>query len=242
MLDSTKINFSQKKLSGKQHTWNSKKWYEENDGIILFQHAKEIWIDEIIETPPIEESDLIRPINNLEMTEDLSVQGRRSFYAVDASNKKITGFIPPSYGINYTVKLFINGKKIPTAHQSNWMFDYANGILTFENTPPNGVVSIYVYEYIGRSLQQYLDAEFNSIAVGILGAEIPQLEYIIQHNMGSYDIDVTIYIFDEVDGINYWKKDVIPLILLDENRVKLQLSETKPVRFIIKSYETPNWL
>ena len=37
MLDSTKINFSQKKLSGKQHTWNSKKWYEEDDGIVLFQ-------------------------------------------------------------------------------------------------------------------------------------------------------------------------------------------------------------
>jgi hypothetical protein len=36
MLDSTKINFSQKKLSGKQHTWNSKKWYEEDDGIVLF--------------------------------------------------------------------------------------------------------------------------------------------------------------------------------------------------------------
>ena len=30
--------------------------------------------------------------------------------------------------------------------------------------------TINVYEYIGRTFQQYLDAEFNSIAVGVLGA------------------------------------------------------------------------
>ena len=65
MLDSTKINFSQKKLSGKQHAWNSKKWYEEDDGIVLFQHAKEIWVDRVNETPPSIETDLIRPILNL---------------------------------------------------------------------------------------------------------------------------------------------------------------------------------
>lgn len=242
MLDSTKINFSYKKLSGKQHTWNSKKWYEEDDGIVLFQHAKEIWIDEIPPIPPEVETDLIKPINNIELQEDTTVQGRRSFFAVDGSSERIKGFIPPSYGLKYTVKLFINGQKIPTTHSANWMFDYANGILTFENTPPTGNVSISAYEYVGRSFQQYLDAEFTSIAIGILGLDTPQLEYTIQHNMGSYDVDAIIYVFDEVDGVNYWKKDVVPLILLDENRVRLQLSESKPIRFIIKSYETPDWL
>lgn len=242
MLDSTKINYSQKKLSGKQHTWNSKKWYEEDDGIILFQHAKEIWIDRVDEFPPVDETDIIKPWNNLTMIEDKTVQGRRSFYAVDGENNRLQGFIPSSYGINYTVKLFIDGRKIPTAHSSNWIFDYTNGVLTFENSPPSGIISIYVFEYIGRSFQQYLDAEFNSIAVGILGADAPQLEYVIQHNMGSYDVDAIIYVFDEVDGVNYWKKDVVPLILLDENRVKLQLTEEHPIRFIIKSYETPDWL
>jgi len=242
MLDSTKINYSQKKLSGKQHTWNSKKWYEEEDGIILFQHAKEIWIDRVVETPPNTETELIRPLMNIDLVEDKTVQGRRSFYAVDGLGKKIKGFIPPSYGINYSVKLTIDGNKIPTTHPSNWIFDYANGVLTFENSPPAGTVKISAYEYIGRTFQQYLDAEFNSIAVGILGIDTPQLEYTIQHNMGSYDIDVIIYVFDEVDGVRYWKKDVVPLILMDENRVKLQLTEAHPIRFIIKSYEMPNWL
>jgi hypothetical protein len=242
MLDSTKINFSQKKLSGKQHTWNSKKWYEEDDGIILFQHAKEIWVDKVPVLPPSVETSIINPRVFLSLVEDKTVQGRKSWYAVDENNEKIKGFIPPSYGINYTVKLFINGDKIPTTHESNWIFDYANGVVSFENTPPVGEVTITVYEYIGRSLQQYLDAEFNSIAVGVLGADIPKLEYIIQHNMRSYDIDATIYVLDDVEGVDYWKKDVVPLILLDENRVKIQLTEKHPIRFIIKSYETPNWL
>lgn len=239
MLDSTKINFSQKKLSGKQHTWNTKKWYEEEDGILLFQHAKEIWIDTISEIPT-PESKVIRYIANLELVEDKTVQGRRSFYAVDSEGNRIRGFIPTSYGIGYNVKLFIDNNKIPTTHQSNWIFDYANGVLSFENSPPPGKVVISAYEYVGRSFQQYLDAEFNSVAIGILGADSPQYEYTIQHNMGSYDIDTTIYVFDEVDGVNYWKKDVVPMILMDENRVRLQLTEAHPIRFIIKSYEMIN--
>ena len=138
--------------------------------------------------------------------------------------------------------LSINGVKIPTTHSSNWMFDYANGLLTFENTPLTGSITISAYEYIGRTFQQYLDAEFNSIALGILGIDDPQYEYTIQHNMGSYDIDAIIYCFDEVEGTRYWKKDVVPLILLDENRVMIHLTEKQPIRFIIKSYEMPDWL
>jgi hypothetical protein len=242
MLDRTKINFSQKKLSGKQHTWNSKKWFEEADGIVLFQHAKEIWIDEINETPPMSETDLVKPIINLTLVEDGTVQGRRSFYTEDSNGERIKGFIPPSYGIKYSVKIFIDDVKIPSAHSSNWIFDYANGVLTFENTPPEGIIKLAAFEYIGRSFQQYLDSEFNSISMGILGSDTPQYEYVIQHNMGSYDVDVILYVFDDVDGVNYWKKDVVPLMLLDENRVKLQLTEKHPIRFIIKSYETPDWL
>ncbi len=242
MLDETKINFSQKKLVGKQHTWNNKKWYEEDDGVILFQHAKEIWVDTISPVPPSTTTDLIKPILGLALIEDMSIGGRKAFYATETTNKKMNGFIPPSYGINYSVKVYVNDVKIPSSHASNWLFDYANGVLSFENTPPIGSVKIDVYQYIGRSFAQYLDAEFNSIAVGILGLDTPTFEYVIQHNMGSFDVDVVVYIYDEVDGLNYWKKDVIPLILLDENRVKLQLSEKHPIRFIIKSYETPNWL
>lgn len=241
MLDITKINYSQKKLSGKQHTWNTKKWYEEDDGILIFQHAKEIWIDRIDEVVPNVETKSIKPFLNLILKEDKTVQGRRSFYTTDTLGKKINGFIPPSYGIGYSVRLKIKGVIIQTSHSSNWIFDYVNGVLTFENTPPDGEVTIDVYQYIGRTFAQYLDVENNSMAMGILGINDPQLEYVIQHNMASYDVDTTVYVFDEVNGVNYWKKDPIPLILLDENRVKIQLTEKHPIRFIIKAYDTPNW-
>jgi len=242
MLDSTKINFTHKKVSGKQHTWNSKKWYEEEDGIILFQHAKEVWIDKIVSTPPSVVTDIIRPHIGLTLANDTTVSGRRAFYAKNTQNIRIKGFIPPSYGNNYNVKVYVDGVKIPTTHSSNWTFDYTNGILAFENTPPPGSVTISAYEYIGRTFQQYLDAEFNSIAIGILGLNNPQKEYTIQHNMACFDIDVIIYCFDIVDGVRYWKKDVVPLILLDENRVMINLTEKQPIRFIIKSYEMPDWL
>lgn len=242
MLDATKINYSHKRLVGKQHTTNLKKFYEEEDGVILFQHAKEIWIDKVESTPPTTTTQLIKVYENLEMVEDNTVQGRKSFYAVDGTGKRIKGFIPPSYGIDYNVNLEIGGKKIPSSHSSNWMFDYANGVISFENNPPVGDVKISAYQYIGRTFAQYLDDDNNSIARGILGVDTPSLEYTIQHNMASFDIDVIIYVFDEVDGQNFWKKDVVPLIILDENRVKLQLTEKHPIRFIIKSYEMPEWI
>lgn len=242
MLDATKINYSHKRLVGKQHTANTKSFYEEEDGVILYQHAKEIWIDKVSPTPPATSTQLIRVYNNLQLVMDETVQGRKSFYAATAEGERIRGFIPPSYGINYSVVLEIDGKKIPSSHSSNWIFDYANGVITFENTPPAGDLEISACVYIGRTFAQYLDNENNSVARGVLGVDTPSLEYTIQHNMSSFDIDVTIYVFDEVDGINYWKKDVVPLIIEDENKVRLQLTEEHPIRFIIKSYTTPEWL
>ncbi len=238
MTDATKINYSQKKLVGKQHTWNNKQWFEEEDGIILFQHAKEIWIDEIPPITPLTTTPIVRKIGGLSLIEDTTVQNRLSFYAEEAGTK-MNSFITPSYGIDYTVKVYAAGTQIPTSHPSQPLFDYTNGVLSFENTPPAGDITIDVYQYTARTFAQYLDTEDRSVARGILGAENPLFEYVIQHNMATFDIDIIIYVFDEVEGVNYWKKDVIPMILMDENRIKLQLTEAHPIRFIIKSYESP---
>jgi hypothetical protein len=172
------------------------------------------------------------------LVEDNTVQNRLAFYA-EESNEKMKGFITPSYGIDYTVKVFADGVQLPTSHPSQPLFDYTNGILSFENTPPSGDITISVYQYIARTFAQYLDTEDRSVAKGILGLDDPQKEYTIQHNMASFDIDITIYVYEEVDGVNYWKKDIVPMILFDENRIKLALSEKHPIRFIVKSYESP---
>jgi len=109
--------------------------------------------------------------------------------------------------------------------------------LSFENTPPTGDITIDAFQYIARTFAQYLDTEDRTVARGILGLDNPNKEYTIQHNMNTFDIDIVLYVYDDVDGVKFWKKDVVPMILFDENRVKLQLSEAHPIRFIIKSYE-----
>lgn len=239
-ISKTKISYSFKKLMGKEHSLTSKKWFEEEDGIVLYQHAKEVWVDRIAASPLDADIRFVKAYTDFAIKEDTTVLGRKAFYMRDTNGSRIKGFIPRSYGVEYAVKVKINNTLISPSHSSNYIFDYANGILTFETTPPAGVVTVDVYQYVGRSFSQYLDAEYNSVARGILGLDTPTTEYIIQHNMSTFDVDVIIYVFDEVDGVNYWKKDVVPLILMDENRVKIELTEEHPIRFIIKSYEMPD--
>ena len=234
---STEINYTYKKILGKQHTWNSKKWFEEKDGNLVNLQANNVWIDLIPSKPPKENNEIIEVLDKIELIEDKTVQNRLSYY-VEINGERIDGFIPPSYGIDYTVKIFDNnGNKIPTTHKSAPLFDYVNGNLIFENEPPKGKIYLTIYRYIGRTIKHYLDNERSSITKGVMGFDEPNDDYIIQHNLNTFDIDVIIYSYDEINGEDYWKKDVLPLALIDENRVRVNLGEEKPIRFIIKSYE-----
>jgi len=234
--NNTKINYSYKKLLGKEHTLNSTKWYDESNGIVLYQHAKEIWIDRI-NAPLDTDERFIKSFNDYELVAD--GDNKKLFYVRDENNFRLDGFIPPSYDIGYKIEIKIDDIIITEEHISQPLFDYANGILTFETLPPEGNITITCYQYIGRTFAQYIDSEYNSIAKGIIGLDSPESEYIIQHNMSTFDIDIVLYTYDEVEGTKYWKKDVVPMILVDENRIRLQLSEPQAIRFIIKSYDVP---
>lgn len=229
-------NYTQKKIIGKQHTWNEKKWYEEEDGVLVYQHARDIWADLIPPNPPPISTQIIQKVYGLKLTADKTVPNRLAFFANDLTGNRIRGFIPPSYGVDYTVDLFINGVKIPSSHASNWIFDYSNGVLSFETSPPDGIVTINAYSYIGKSIQQYIDSTSTSISMGFMGVDEPLTEYTIQHNLNTLNIEPTIYVYEMIDGMRYWKKDFVPLILLDENRIKIQLSEELPIKFVIKAY------
>ena len=231
----SKLDFIFKKFNYKQHTSEEKEWYEEKDGFFIFPTASEIWIDLIPNTPPTKDTKSIKIIKNYKLMPDKS-SNNLSYYVIDENKNRIKNFIKPSYGLEYNIKIYLNGEKLPTAHPSNWIFDYENGILTLEKEI-NGELTIDGYVYIGNTLKTYLDHDFNSVAKGILGLDNPQKEYIIQHNLNSYDLDITIYSYEEIEGNKYWKKDVIPFIMLDKNKVKVQLSEETPIKFIIKKYE-----
>jgi len=236
MTDITKINYSHKKIVNKRHTSNNKQWFEEDDGLLIYPHAKEVWIDYIPSTPDTALNN-IEYLDNIIMTEDTTVQDRKAWKLI-IDSELINGLIPPSYGIDYSINIFANGVKIPTSHPSQPLFDYTNGILSFENSPPVGDITVSVYRYIGRTVAQYIDSENRSIVKAVLGIDQPSTEYIIQHNMATFDLDIILYTYDDVQGTKYWKRDVVPLILLDENRIKIQLSESQAIRYIIKSYET----
>lgn len=233
MTDITKLNLAQKKVIGKKHTWNSKKWYEEEDGILTFQHAANIWIDEIPSIPA--NNGVLEFFEKKELTKDMTVQNNLSYFVSDTDGK-INGFVPPSYGWDYTVQVYINDIKIPSSHASGWFFDYANGILNFENTPPSGTITISCYRYIGRTLTQFIDtATGGTIGKGVLGLDSPTSEYTIQHNLNSTDILNSIFVLENIDGIDLWKKDIMPFVIVDENRIKIFLSDPAPIKFILQA-------
>jgi len=233
MLEKTKINYSQKKLFGKLHTSNTKEWYEELNAPSIINHSKFIWVDEISNIP---DSMVSKLYSQITMVEDITVSGRMSYGIPKNIKNDFAGFIPPTYGIGYSVKIFIDGEIIPTSHYSKPFFDYVNGVLVFENIPPKGIVTIDAYTYIGLTLNTLLEQEQSSIIKGEMGFDEPKSEYIIQHNLGSMYIDLILYYQEQIDDYSVWKKDQIPFILLDENRLKIELSVKSPIKFIIKLY------
>ena len=235
-MEELKVNYSFKKFLNKQHTSNDKEWYEEDDGFVLKIHSNEVWIDSKPENPTT--VDYIKKINGLKMVMDKTVQNRKAYYMVDENGQRITSLIPPVYGNIYNAKITINNHKIPTSHSSKPMFDYVNGILTFENTPPKGNVYISCYQYVGKILTNFIDEYNNSVSVGVLGLNEPKKSYLIQHNLNSFNIHIDIYLYEKIGDKFYWKKDVVPLIILNENVVKIELSEEKTVRFVIKAYNS----
>jgi len=234
----TKVNYTFKKQLNKLHTDNKKEWYEELSGIMTLS-AKEVWIDEIPSNPIDGINNKIVEKVSIEMSLDKTVGGNRSWYA-EKNGKRLTQFISPKFGIDYTVSIIINGQKIPTSHISKPLFDYDNGVLTFESNPPKTnkiIVNGYIYK--GKILQQYIDYFNNSLAIGVLGLDEPKTSYKIIHNMNTYDLQVSIYTYDDVLLRNeikkYWKIDSVPVALLSDSEILVQLSEPKPIRFIIKS-------
>ena len=103
-----------KKVVNRQYTTEVKKWYEENPGVPFKLKGSDVWVDNIPETPPVSDSAVIagyRVANKLVMTEDISVNSSKSWYA-DDTGTKLTGFISPRYGQGYTAELYAVGSAI----------------------------------------------------------------------------------------------------------------------------------
>ncbi|MFW6226209.1 MAG: hypothetical protein ACOC3V_04570 [bacterium] len=154
-----KVDIAYKKFLKRQYSSTNKKWHEEFPGKALTIKLKDIWIDELPSNPPTQNTSSIEIITDLELTQDVTVDGGLSWVTCLTPGDlttQIGDFIQPDKELKqgYYIKLFDSvGSQIYVGDDSNWEFDYANGILTFESVPSGFIApySISGYRYIGRT-------------------------------------------------------------------------------------------
>ena len=161
MLNTTKTDFTFKKIKGRRYTTSNKAWYEEFPGVLTTSHYTQIWVDPIPETPPSVDTETIKVVNLVSMQEDNTTPDKKAWFALNANGDRVKGFIPPIFGQGYTARVFdANNNEIGTTHPVGWLFDYENGVLTFENSPLNYgftfPIKLKAYYYTGATLDQKL--------------------------------------------------------------------------------------
>lgn len=156
--DPIKIDLAYKRFAKREYTDTQKRWHEEHPGRALTVKSKDIWAEEIPVTPPPTSTAVVEVVSSLELTEDITVDDHKSWYACETPgdlNTRLKDFIQPDGDLlrGYFVKIYdYNDNRIYVGDPSDWEFDYANGILTFLDlpqgfTPP---FKIDAYRYIGK--------------------------------------------------------------------------------------------
>ena len=157
--DQTKTDIAYKKFSSREYTSTNKKWHEEFAGKALNLSSSDIWVDDIPNVPPASSTDIVEVVD-LVLTEDVTVANSLSWLCcstLDDITTRIGDFIQPTRtrSQGYFVRLFDKqNTQIYVGDPCGWEFDYANGILTFENRPSSFVAPfrIKAYRYIGKVL------------------------------------------------------------------------------------------
>lgn len=156
--DEIKVDSAYKKLNRKEYTSTNKRWHEEFPGKPFNIKLSEVWTEPVPQTPPNVSTDVVEVYDHFELTEDVTVKEKRSWYACSTPgdlSTKLNDWIQPDEQIpqQYYVRIYDNtGKQIYVGDPVNWEFDYANGILTFQNSPTSFAPPFYIsgYRYIGK--------------------------------------------------------------------------------------------
>ena len=165
LSNTTKTDLVFKKIKGRRFTFTNKEWYEEYPGSLVFLHANEVWADTIPTPAPGASNSIVQYYDDLKLTEDTSTPDHKAWLACETygdPNTILKEFVPPRFHQSYTVRLYEDdgagnkGSEVPTTHESNWFFDYENGVLVFENNPYDygltGPFHIQIYRYIGQKV------------------------------------------------------------------------------------------
>ena len=169
-----------KSFINKVTTDQSKKFYEENGGVVFNTHASEIWLDSIPTTPPVSTTSVVEVNTTLYLIQDQSAGNSQTWFASTygygwsglttgqkatatataniTPSARLLDWIEDKYGSGYAVNLYDNsGTLVATGDASGWIFNYMTGILIFSSANmDSGTVSgrgpfkITAYRYIGN--------------------------------------------------------------------------------------------
>ena len=156
--DPIKIDIAYKRFSKREYTSTQKRWHEEHAGKSITIKSKDIWSQEIPVIPPPESTNVVQVLKGLQLTLDVSVENHLTWLACETPNDlntRLRDFIQPDSELlrGYFVKIYdSNDNRIYVGDPSAWNFDYANGVLFFENAPSNFTppFKIDAYRYIGE--------------------------------------------------------------------------------------------
>jgi len=155
----TQINLAYKKFLKRQYTSTEKKWHEELPGKALTIKLRDVWIDDLPDNPPLVETDVVKIVNKLELTLDVTVDNGVSWVACLTPGNlatRVGDFIQPDKELKqgYYIRLYdSNNTQIYVGDDIGWEFDYANGNLTFDSQPTSYQAPFYIsgYRYTGRT-------------------------------------------------------------------------------------------
>ncbi len=188
ITDQTRTNVAFKSLQGKARGNDSTPYYAETIPRKGTTHADQVWLSDVPRTPPSSSTEVVARYypdaeGEIVLTMDRAVAGGRKWVALDRFEGSWSsgsgdvsrvqgGWIAPEFGAQYVAQLYDGaGQRIPELDASDWMFDYAAGVLTFNSqdraesgTSAGQAIKLRVFRYIGHTLGSPPDFEQTYIA------------------------------------------------------------------------------
>ena len=160
-------DYLDKQSINRQFTSPLEKWYEEQPSKNGPVNISDLWIESIPSTPPLSTTSVVEVISGVNLTEDITTQDGKAWLYCSSPGRLDTRqgeFICPNDKLSnkYFVKVLDNnGKQVPVDDNSDWNFDYVNGILVFNASVSSFVApfKLYGFRYVGQkgSLDAFRD-------------------------------------------------------------------------------------
>ena len=183
-----------KTLINKEFTSATRKFYQEEGTDTINVHAREVWTQEVDETPATAVSDGVALYHTSQsLTADPTYPTEA--YSFVSGGIEQRNFISDKYGSSYEVELYDDSDtRIYKTDSIDWLFDYKTGILNIGS--PSEVTSngystpfkVNVYQYVGVVLSQSVGPD------GIISAEWDG------SRTGDASITGSLYVTETVSG------------------------------------------